>query len=62
MFENVGVSNNSQKRTIKASYTLDPKTVQDFNELAKIKHYNKSQTVNNLLRLFIEEELKLLKA
>jgi len=43
-------------KTKKANYTLDAEVLNEFNKLAKTKRYNKSKTINNLIKLFLEKE------
>jgi len=54
----IAVIKNSKK---KVSFNIDVEIVESFNKLAKVKKYNKSQTVGNLLKSFIESELSLIK-
>ena len=50
---NVAVAKNEKK---KVTYTLDSDILSQFNQIAKTKKYNKSQTINNLIKLFINTE------
>ena len=45
--------------TKKTSYSLDIEIVEAFDKLAKSKGYNKSRTVNNLIKNFLESESSL---
>jgi len=45
----------------KMSFTIDVELFDEFNKIAKAKKYNKSQTISNLIRVFIENEKKLIK-
>ncbi|MFK7780217.1 MAG: hypothetical protein QM490_03630 [Candidatus Gracilibacteria bacterium] len=56
--QDIAVIKNSKK---KVSFNIDIEIVEAFNKLAKIKKYNKSQTVGNLLKSFIEQEISLIK-
>jgi len=56
--QDIAVIKNSKK---KVSFNIDIEIVEAFNELAKIKKYNKSQTVGNLLKSFVEQEISLIK-
>ncbi len=42
--------------TKKVSYSLDIKVVEDFDKLAKARGYNKSRTINNLIKSFLKSE------
>jgi hypothetical protein len=56
MLEIKGIEKQKSK---KANYTLDADVLDKFNKLAKQKKYNKSKTVNNLIKIFIEKEMSL---
>ena len=43
----IAVIKNSKK---KVSFNIDVETVEAFNKLAKIRKYNKSQTIGNLFQ------------
>ena len=45
-----------KNNTKKVSYSLDIDVLEKFNKIAETKGYNKSKTVNNLIRAFIEQE------
>jgi len=42
----------------KVSYTVDKKIVEEFNKIADSQNLNKSRTVNNLIKIFIESNQK----
>ena len=50
-----------QKKVKKVSYTLDEEVAVQFNKLAENRSWNKSMTVNNLIKMLIENELSLIK-
>jgi len=55
-----GLAEKKRKTTTrKASYSLDKEVVDAFDKLAKSKGYNKSRTVNNLIKNFLENEASL---
>lgn len=45
----------------KISVSLDADVLDEFNKLAKTNRYNKSQTINNLIKVFVENEKKITK-
>jgi len=47
--------------TKKVSYSLDINVSNEFNKVAKAKGYNKSRTVNNLIKNFLENEANIIK-
>lgn len=50
---------NSIIRKTKVSYSLNEKLVKDFDLICKSKKYKKSEIVENLLKVFIEQEKSL---
>jgi len=40
----------------KMSITIDRDIFEKFNEIAKANKYNKSQTISNLIKMFIESK------
>jgi len=48
------------KKTKKVSYSIQTEVLDEFNKIAKAKDYNKSQTINNLIKMFNEKENSLL--
>ena len=51
----VGVTKYNKK---KMSITIDIDLLNEFNKIAKQKKYNKSQTISNLIKVFLENEKK----
>ncbi len=47
-----------QKKS-KASYSLDSNVLSEFDKLCTAKEYKKSQVVENLIKIFIEQEKSL---
>ena len=56
-FSKLGVKR--EPKTKKVAYSIDIEVLEQFNNLAKAKNYNKSQTINNLIKVFIEKESSL---
>ncbi len=55
----INVAVTKLQKTKKVSYSLETDVVEQFNKIAKNKNYNKSQTVNNLIKLFIKKEMNI---
>ena len=45
----------------KISISIDIDILEEFNELAKKMKYNKSQTITNLIKVFVQNEKNLIK-
>ena len=45
----------------KISISIDIDVLEEFNKLAKANRYNKSQTITNLIKAFVEREKSLIK-
>jgi metal-responsive CopG/Arc/MetJ family transcriptional regulator len=56
--QNVAVIKGEKK---KISINIDIDVLKAFNKIAKAKKYNKSQTITNLIRVFVENEKSLIK-
>lgn len=61
MSENKNLAVSKRKNTKKVSYSIENDVLDAFNKISDSKSYNKSQTVNNLLKMFIEQENSLIK-
>ena len=55
---NVGAKKGLKK---KISISIDIDILEEFNKIAKANKYNKSQTVSNLIKAFVENEKNLIK-
>jgi len=44
----------------KISVNVDVDVLEEFNKIAKMHRYNKSLTITNLIRVFVENEKKLI--
>jgi metal-responsive CopG/Arc/MetJ family transcriptional regulator len=55
---NVGAKKGLKK---KMSISIEVDVLEEFNKLSKLNKYNKSQTVSNLIKAFIENEKSLIK-
>lgn len=55
---NVGAKKGLKK---KMSISIEVDVLEEFNKLAKLNKYNKSQTVSNLIKAFIKNEKSLIK-
>lgn len=42
----------------KTSYTLDPQILKNFDEICRIKKYNKSLTIENFMKAFTKKEIE----
>ena len=51
----IGVKKGLKK---KISISIDIAVLDDFNKIANANKYNKSQTINNLVKVFVENEKK----
>jgi len=47
-----------KEETKKASFSINKQVLEDFNELSKKMKLNKSQTITNLIKMFLEQEKK----
>ena len=56
--DNVAVTKFNKK---KMSITIDVDLLDEFNRIAKINKYNKSQTISNLIRVFVTNEKNIIK-
>ena len=45
-----------RKQSKKATFSIDEMILKEFNEIAKTMKYNKSETVTNLMKMFIKQE------
>lgn len=45
----------------KATFAVDENVLEEFSKLANLKNYNKSMVVENLLKIFMEQEKSLIK-
>lgn len=45
----------------KISISIDSDLIEEFNKIAKLNKYNKSKTISNLIKLFVESEKSLIK-
>jgi metal-responsive CopG/Arc/MetJ family transcriptional regulator len=53
---NVGAKRGIKK---KMSISIEVDVLEEFNKLSKLNKYNKSQTISNLIKAFIENEKSL---
>lgn len=56
----INIADNIIRKT-KVSYSINEKLERDFDLICKGKKYKKSEIVENLMRVFVEQERSLLK-
>jgi len=52
---NIGVKKGLKK---KIAISIDTDLLDEFNKISKREKYNKSQTISNLIKMFVESEKK----